>query len=165
MPHQIDPDQRWLEQWLNVYWLRPENALWRTLNVMALEDIDFRQPSLDLSCGDGVFSFLLARGEFEREFDVYKGAGKLDEFYDNTDIYDAAPEEYAPSINKSPEYNISVGTDWKPNLLEKADKLGFYDELIEHDNNNPLPFDDNNFNTIYTNRRIGLTILSYICVK
>jgi SAM-dependent methyltransferase len=148
---QIPVDRNRLEQWLNVYWLRPENALWRTLDVIALEGMEVRQPSLDLSCGDGIFSFLLAGGHFGREFDIFQGAGNLDDFYDNADIYDAAPEEYDPTITKRPEYNITVGTDWKPSLLEKADKLNFYDRLIKHDNNKELPFNNNQFNTIYTN--------------
>lgn len=57
---QIRVNQNRLEQWLNVYWLRPENALWRTLNVIAPGGMEVKQPSLDLSCGDGIFSFLLA---------------------------------------------------------------------------------------------------------
>ena len=141
----------WIGKWLNVYWLRPENALWRTLNSIALNESEFEQPSLDLSCGDGIFSFLLAGGSFEREFDIFQGAGNLNNFYDNADIYDAAPKSYQPTIAESPDHSISVGTDWKPNLLEKADKLDFYDRLVEHNNNEPLPFDDNQFNTVYTN--------------
>jgi SAM-dependent methyltransferase len=132
-------------------WLRPENALWRALNCKALEDVTFSSPSLELSCGDGVFSFLLAGGNFDTSFDIFKGAGDLDNFYDNADIYDAAPSDYDPAIAARPDRTIDVGCDWKPNLLEKADSLGLYDELTEHDNNEPLPFDDDKFRTIYSN--------------
>lgn len=61
---QIPVDRNRLEQWLNVYWLRPENALWRTLDVIALEGMEVRQPSLDLSCGDGIFSFFISWRSF-----------------------------------------------------------------------------------------------------
>lgn len=89
------------------------------LDVIALEGMEIKQPSLDLSCGDGIFSFLLAGGRFGRNFDIFQGAGNLGDFYDNTDIYDASPQSYYPTITERPEYNITVGTDWKPNLLEK----------------------------------------------
>jgi len=144
-------ERNWLREFLNVYWLRPENAIWRALNCKALEDVEFSEPSLDLSCGDGIFSFIAAGGEFERTFDIFEGTGSLEEFYDDADIYDAAPDSYQPEIRRRPDYTISVGTDWKPNLLAKADELDFYDELIEHDNNDPLPFDDDEFETVFSN--------------
>jgi SAM-dependent methyltransferase len=44
-----------------------------------------------------------------------------------------------------------VGTDIKSALLEKARRLNFYTRLIEHDNNQPLPFEDGVFETVYCN--------------
>lgn len=141
----------WLEEFLNVYWLRPENAIWRTLNCHAMQDIDFKEPSLDLSCGDGVFSFLRAGGKFGTDFDIFQGTDYLDNFFDNKDIYNSIPDNYDPKIEKEPEYQITVGTDWKEALLEKADRLNLYKELKQHDNNEPLPFEDDRFRTIFTN--------------
>ena len=146
---QSEPD--WLRNFLNIYWLRPENAVWRANNCKSLQDIDIRQPSLDLSCGDGVFSFLLAGGEFGIDFDIFGSTDNLDKFFDNEDIYNATHSEYDPNVRKRPDYTITVGTDWKQSLLDKADTLDFYEELIEHDNNQPLPFEDNRFKTVFTN--------------
>lgn len=37
-------------------------ALWRSLEYMQLEGIEFREPVLDLGCGDGIFSQMLFSG-------------------------------------------------------------------------------------------------------
>lgn len=47
-----------LKNFLNAYWLRPETAMWRALDAISMNDFEFLSPSLDLGCGDGVFSFL-----------------------------------------------------------------------------------------------------------
>lgn len=51
-----------LKNFLNAYWLRPETALWRTLDVEAMRTFKVTSPSLDLGCGDGTFSFIRAGG-------------------------------------------------------------------------------------------------------
>jgi len=143
--------QTWLDRFLNVYWLRPENALWRATTCGVLTDIDYEKPSLDLSCGDGVYSFIQAGGVFSTEFDIFGAVDNLEQFFENADIYNATSEQYDPQIVKRPAHTISVGTDWKPALLDKAAELDFYDELVEHDNNDPLPFEDDHFRTVFSN--------------
>ena len=59
-----------LRQYLNLYWLRPENGLITTFKSKAFEDITFRSPSLDLSCGDGLFMFIHSGGLFSDDFEV-----------------------------------------------------------------------------------------------
>lgn len=147
----MDDSDDLLRKFLNVYWLRPETALWRALDCKAMEDIEFQSPSLDLSCGDGVFSYVFAGGDFDHSFDVYKGTDNLDKFFEGEDIYDAAPEEYDPAVTAEPERRFAVGTDWKGDLLEKAEQLDLHDELVQHDNNEPLPFDDDRFKTVFSN--------------
>ncbi|MGO6903974.1 methyltransferase type 11, partial [Rhizobium ruizarguesonis] len=56
-------------QLLNVFWLRPETALWRYLDIEAMRDFQFIGRSLDFGCGDGLFSFIRAGGEFDPLFD------------------------------------------------------------------------------------------------
>jgi len=141
----------YLRRFLNVYWLRPENALWRSINCQVMHDLEFAAPSIDLSCGDGIFSFLRAGGDFDMSFDIFSGVGHLGEFYKNKDIYDAAPTDYAPKIAKRPAYKMTIGADWKQNLLDKAKPLDFYENLVVHDNNQPLPFKDNEFRTLFSN--------------
>lgn len=145
-----DPSS-YLRRFLNVYWLRPENALWRSINCQTIHDLQFDEPSIDLSCGDGIFSFLRAGGDFDLSFDIFSGVGGLEEFYKNKDIYDAAPAEYAPKVATAPRYRMTVGADWKQNLLDKAAPLNFYRDLVVHDNNEPLSFADGEFKTIFSN--------------
>jgi len=118
---------------------------------MAMEDLEFIEPSLDLSCGHGIFSFLQAGGDFDLSFDQFTAVRDLDRFSENVDIYDAPPGENGPKITAFPKYKITVGTDWKQNLLDRASQLDFYRELRCHDNNYPLPFADNSFATIFSN--------------
>ena len=78
-----------LRRFLNAYWLRPETALWRTLDVNSMKNFKFVSPSLDLGCGDGTFSFLRAGGEFKDTFDVFLDVDNLDHFFENVDVYDS----------------------------------------------------------------------------
>ena len=141
-----------LRRFMNAYWLRPENALWMALRSEVLADTSWHSPSVDLCCGDGVFSFLHAGGTFSEDFDVFTGVGPLSvKQGDPADIFDHVDTQYQPMVEHSPDSQIEVGTDWKPNLLTKAGRLGLYDELIVHDCNRPLPFEDGSFRTVYCN--------------
>ncbi|MFQ5807073.1 MAG: methyltransferase domain-containing protein, partial [Phycisphaerae bacterium] len=142
-----------LRRYLNVYWLRPENAFWTVLRSLAWRCVPVTSPSLDLSCGDGVFSFIHAGGEFGPSFDVFQAVGRLDRVTrDHADMFDQVPADgYAPEVACRPAWNIDVGTDLKPSLLSKADALSFYGALVQHDNNDALPFCDGEFRTVYCN--------------
>lgn len=141
----------WLRRFLKVRWLRPENAMWRTASSRAMGNTQFEDPSLDLGCGDGITSFIRAGGDFSLEFDIFTGVGDLDDFFEDEDIYNASPDEYSPKISEHPSDTISVGLDHKQDLLNKANKLDFYNELIQHDNNKPLPFSEDHFQSIFSN--------------
>jgi hypothetical protein len=78
---------------------------------------------VDLSCGDGLFSFLLAGGDFDITFDKFQGTAELNKYYENEDIYDAAPDRYDPDISQRPDYTVTVGTDWKPLQLGKSKRI------------------------------------------
>jgi SAM-dependent methyltransferase len=141
-----------LRRFLNAYWLRPENALWMALRSEVLAGAPWQGPAIDLSCGDGVFSFLHAGGVFEDDFDVFTSVTPLGPTTDRqTDIFDYCDTRYHPALRRRPACTIDVGTDWKPNLLTKAGRLHLYKELVVHDNNQPLPFDSGSFRTVYCN--------------
>jgi hypothetical protein len=141
-----------LIRFLNAYWLRPENAFWMTLRSDALEYVPFEPPVVDVSCGDGVFSFLHAGGVFDADFDVYGAVANLDHVAtEHADIYDCRDDDYHPPVVVQPERRVAAGTDWKRNLLDKAARLDFYDSLVAHDNNQPLPFETGFFRTTYCN--------------
>lgn len=143
-----------LRNFLNIYWLRPETALWRTLDVEAMKGFQFASPSLDLGCGDGCFSFLRAGGTFTESFDVFMQVGNLERFFDNADVYDYFKEpEYKEGgyVCQPPSYLIDVGLDHKANLLNKAKKLNLYRGLVEADANQGLPFEDESFQSVFSN--------------
>lgn len=111
------------EQLLNVYWLRPETALWRELDIRAMRQFEFTSPSLDLGCGDGMFSFIRAGGTVSNQFDAFRSVANLDKYFENVDIYDAYEKNEPSIVVKPPGYKIEVAFDHKENLLKKACSL------------------------------------------
>jgi len=140
-----------LKELLNVYWLRPETALWRAIDIEMMKDFTVGGNSLDLGCGDGVLSFIRAGGNFDISFDDYQSVGNLDKFFENHDIHDTFKDGYAPKIVQKPKYQFSIALDHKENLLLKAKALDFYHNFITHDANKILPFNDNSFDSIFSN--------------
>lgn len=140
-----------LEQLLNVFWLRPETALWREIDIRTMSAFEMRSPSLDLGCGDGTFSFIRAGGEFDRSFDAFRSVSQLDQFFKNVDVYDSFDENLSSAVAKPPKYQIDVGFDHKTNLLKKAGQLGLYHALKQGDANQSLPFPDATFNSVFSN--------------
>jgi len=142
-----------LKQCLNVFWLRPENALFNTFKSNSYNSLKFESPSLDLSCGDGIFQAIHLGAKFPDDFDYYLSTKASNFSHDNfVDIYDHYESDYNVKYLVPPSQQIDYGTDWKQELLNKAEKTGIYKNLILHDNSVlPLPFDDSFFKTIYSN--------------
>lgn len=139
-----------LRNFLNLYWIRPETAFWRTLDVIQMRSINFKKPIIDLGCGDGSFSFTKFGGKVDYNFDVYRTIDNTSGFFSGKDIHDQN-KILSPKIIRKAKMKIDVGLDWKKNLLAKADKFKLYGKLIKHDNNQKLPFEDNQFETIFSN--------------
>lgn len=140
-----------LDALLNVFWLRPETALWRELDIRTMADFQFRSPSLDLGCGDGIFSFIRGGGRFDSVFDAFQVMSGLDKFFENVDVFDAFDELLSPIVVHAADYQIDCGFDHKDNLLKKASKLGLYKSLQQGDANAALPFSDESFYSIFSN--------------
>ena len=140
-----------LKELLNVYWLRPETALWRAIDIEIMKNFEVKGKSLDLGCGDGILSFIRAGGEFDVTFDDYQSIGKLDKYFENEDIHDMFIEGYSPPIKQKPNYIFSTALDHKKNLLLKSKELGFYNDFVQHDANKTLPFKENTFDSIFSN--------------
>ena len=138
-------------QLLNAFWLRPETALWREIDIRAMTPFEFRSPSLDLGCGDGLFSFIRAGGCFDESFDAFRSMAGLNNFFENVDVFDAFDESLSPVVTKRPSYQIDVGFDHKENLLKKSARLGLYRDLKVGDANRVLPFEDQSFNSLFSN--------------
>lgn len=143
-------ESKYFDILLSVFWLRPETALWRSLDIEAMRGFEFATPSLDLGCGDGIFSFIRAGGVFDISFDAFQSIENLEAFFDKVDIFDSS-KPIDPVIKKPPIYQIDHGFDHKENLLRKAYALGLYKNLIVGDANQRLPFDDNSFCSVFSN--------------
>jgi SAM-dependent methyltransferase len=142
----------YLEAFMGPYWLRPETALWRAVDCLSLQGVEFASPILDLGCGDGIFSFLRAGGTLKLKHDVFLETANLEAFFDKADIYDHVGQEQGEAIvDRAPAYRIDVGFDHKAALLAKAARLNFYDRLVEGNANQALPFEDGSFKTIFSN--------------
>lgn len=147
------PDEAKLRNFLNLYWLRPENGLLCAFKSNAFADIDFVTPSMDISCGDGFFLFLHLGGVLDSDADYFQST-HAKEFSHSSfiDIYDSYSENYEVRILRKAPIKVDYGTDWKQALLNKASKLDLYDNLLLHDNNvTPLPLPTGHFRTIYSN--------------
>ena len=142
----------YLARFMNVYWLRPETALWRSLDCMALQDVKFLNPIVDIGCGDGLFSFIRAGGDLSPEYDMFSQVKELDSFFDNVDIYDHFDSSaIAPVVRRKPAYQIDLGLDHKESLLKKALSLGCYSQVKVCDVNNILPVENASYRTIFSN--------------
>jgi len=139
-----------LKNFLNLYWIRPESAIWRTLDVLVLRNLNFKKPILDIGCGDGTFTFTKFGGEVYSSYDVYRTINQIKGFLNGVDIHNQL-NSIKPKISKKPHIKVDVGLDLKKNLLKKAKNLHIYQKLIEHNANNILPFHDDQFNTIFSN--------------
>ena len=73
------------KEFLNYFWLRPENAIIFTLKSCAIHKLRKKKirSSLDIACGDGVFSFITNFGTFKISEDMY-----LETNLNKKDIYD-----------------------------------------------------------------------------
>jgi SAM-dependent methyltransferase len=139
-----------LKKFLNLYWVRPETAFWRTLDVLQMKSIKFKKPILDIGCGDGSFSFTNFGGEVDSSFDVYRTMKNTSGFFSGVDIHDQN-KGIKPKITKQVKKQIDVGLDWKENLLSKAKGFELYEKLIYHDSNKKFPFKEKTFETIFSN--------------
>ncbi len=136
---------------LNVYWLRPEAALWDAIASAVISRADFESPSVDIGAGNGIFSFITAGGAFSLGYDWYRNVDPAG-FWQNKDIYDAferSPD--ATVIVRCPDYQIDYAVDAKESLLRQAAGLRFYRETRLADADGPWPFDDQSFQTVFSN--------------
>ncbi len=144
---------------LGALWLKPESALWYAHELHAVNALlghDFKGPSLEFGCMDGVNTFLLLGGEFEKAFDVYKEVRwtktshvwhSLEEDYFNT--FDAESSD-SSEVRVKPTATFDVGLSWRKAHVVKAARLGVYKEVVEHDYKQPMTmFADGQFETIW----------------
>ncbi|MBI3288370.1 MAG: hypothetical protein HYZ74_02490 [Elusimicrobia bacterium] len=141
----------YLKEHLNAWWLRPEQSVWDARASELAEPFVPQGPSLDLGCGNGLYSFIAAGGSIGPEHDWFVNARSAG-FSRNEDSYDVVPRfDASRHILRRPRYGFSFALDHKPNLLAQAGRLGLYGALKQGDGNARLPFADGELKTVYSN--------------
>jgi len=136
---------------LDMYWLRPESALWDCIAARHLRHaLENASDIVEVGIGNGFFTFLLFGGRFAPEFDWFYSVNTQG-FWDNEDIFDHDSEiSLDRFVTKAPDIRLSLGLDHKQTLLNQAARLGFVDKLVQHDCNQPLPV-GRTYGTAYSN--------------
>lgn len=142
----------YLEQLLRIHWLRPETALWRTFDCLLMEKYgDISGRSVDLGCGDGTMSFVMAGGVIDN-YDVFMDVGKLQDYNAGADIYNNNTEISLDTRMTDLRYSYELGIDHKDGLIDKAKRFSpFYKDNLVFDLNKKLPFEADYFDTSFSN--------------
>lgn len=146
--------KEFLEKHLQYSWLRPENALINTMRSLSLlsAPLNAQDKAIDISCGDGVSSFIAYGGSLNPKNDMFQSMNidmKREPDKDHFDNFDA--ESFKIDVIEQPEHFFDTGTDWKTSMLDRAGCLKAYKNLVQHDNNQQINFSDESFSYIYTN--------------
>ena len=110
---------------LYYHWLSPGTAILLYCMSRDLRRLPLTSPSIDVSCGNGTFTFMALGGLLN-------------------------PESTIPVQNLP--FQFDVGTELHEPFLSQAASLRFYKQLVAHDNNLPtFPFENESFATVYCN--------------
>lgn len=141
----------YLDQLLDIFWLRPETALWRSLDCALMHKEKPRGKGADFGCGDGMLSYILAGGRV-KDFDVFMNVSGLGAFRTGKDIYNAKAA-VKPSVSSGHlRFSYQYGLDHKDGLIDKARQYGdFYKNHIVQDLNKPVPLADNELDWGFSN--------------
>jgi len=133
-----------LRRYLQVYWLKPFDAVNDTANAWVLSRLPWQEPILEVGGGDGVFSFILHGGEFVL----------TDDRYDQSDpgrpgdIFDVYRKGSSLTIKREAGRAFDVGIDLKWSHVLKARETGLYRSLVVSAPE-PLPFAAQSFKTVF----------------
>lgn len=144
-----------LKGYLEMYWLKPFDAINDTANAMAILQFDWsRRPILEIGGGDGAFSFIMHGGKFNFLNDRYDQV----DITKPGDIYDFYQNSLSLQINRKPLIHYDVGVDLKLSHLLKGRETGLYlkDNLISA-KPEKLPIKNNTFSAVFLYTFHGLT--------
>jgi len=144
--------EKYLDQLLAIYWLRPETALWRTFDCLLMEKYaSICGEAIDLGCGDGILSFVMAGGRI-RNYDVFMDVGELAGYNGGSDIHNHCTGIGIDADPSGVRYSYEWGVDAKAGLIRKAAKLAaFYRRNAVLDLNEALPCGDARFDCAFSN--------------
>jgi SAM-dependent methyltransferase len=141
-------DNEILASYLSAFWLRPETALYQAAEARIVSPILLQHendPILDIGCGNGVNTSLIAGWRFPPDFDVFSDLGlDLDDIYDNP----------LNEINSVKFYKkgrvIDYGVDIKKSMVQRSKSLGSFNQVLQADVAD-IPIDDGVIGAIYSN--------------
>lgn len=142
----------YLKQLLQIHWLRPETALWRSFDCLLMEKYGgIAGHSVDFGCGDGTMSFVMSGG-IVNEYDVFMDVGELRNYNSGADIYNQNTNIRLKTDLTHMRYTYEYGVDHKEGLIAKAKRFApFYANNLVHDLNHKLPFEDSYFDSAFSN--------------
>lgn len=121
------------ERLLVSLWLRPERALWDAHELATVRSMlgpTFARPALEYGCTDGMNTFVMAGGEVKFDHDDYEDiAGLALDVAGGSDYFAKANDIARPVVHRTPSYRFDVGITWRDSHLERASRLGIYNEL------------------------------------
>lgn len=138
----------YLKEFLDAYWLRPENALNRSIEANLISrSAGFRGRILDAGCGDGLFVSLLLGGILHDSYDAFHGVD-----LSQRDIFNAFRSRGSKRIwKKSPRLHCRLdGIDLNANMVRRADALKVYSRL-ERGDVTRLPFESSCYDLVFSN--------------
>ena len=137
-----------LRAYLNSFWLRPETAVYCATEANLIQEIlknINNKNFLDLGCGNGVHTSLMNGWEFSSEFDVFE------ELLINTkDIYNSPLTQHNKVSQIKKGLKINYGIDIKKNMIERANLLGTFKNLICNKADD-LPLGNETIGVVYSN--------------
>lgn len=140
----------YLKEHLNVYWLRPESALWDAIASYEINKLEMPGIDVDLGSGNGIFSFITAGGEFSDAFDWFIQADITEKDKNVFEFFD--PSRFRKEfIKKQPDIPYKIAFDKSSVMLEQAKTLRWYEEYREGDINEGYPFADESIESIFSN--------------
>jgi SAM-dependent methyltransferase len=143
-PTDIDRDL-W-RAYLSAFWLRPETAMVLYAEAMAIRAAAKHGPWLDLGCGDGIHSAIIAGWRFDGTFDAFQSLA-----LSALDIYDRF-DAGGFTVNLSrPGRCVDVGLDIKATAVARAKALPGVFGRVEQADATRLPLADRSIGTIFSN--------------
>ena len=147
-----------LWNYLNIYFLKPFDAVNDTLTASLLKEYNWTTPFVEIGSGDGMFSYIMHGGKFPLWFDRYL-------------VVDLKKKDIFDTINDKPQLNLKKinnvknlhSIDAKKSHIEKIKEIGFAENAVLSDYET-LPFEDKSFDSVFLYTPHGLK--SYqLCVK
>ena len=149
-----EKQEKLFKNFLNYHWLRPEVALVKYYQANEWRKWKFSEPSMDLLCGDGEFSFLTWGGEFDILTDLYMNVPRVGvkDYFTNRDVYNIPFRKRNYRIKKKAAAKITTGFDYSRGQINKAKRLDLYREFIVGNIESDLKsIADNTYASIFTN--------------